>query len=383
MRFVTLLTPALIGASGLLILADGAAAWVLAAVTVAVGYYTAFRAATPAASGVSLNADSGPRLEQCQAEVHEYVHSVVALGGKLTPVWRRQIDNARKTAEEATTALATRFGVLTEDLERTVATATSAVGDGGGFTEVLGLGEQRLRSVAARYARTTEENRTLLADIGRLGEFVADLKRMAESVERIAQQTNLLALNAAIEAARAGDAGRGFAVVASEVRQLSGLSEQTGRSIRDKVVAISSAIEGAVAGAEEARSRDVETLAETDKTIAEVVEAFRAAGARLTETTRTLHESSVGVKGDIDTALVHLQFQDRLNQVLSHVSGNIGEASRLLVDNARALEAHRPLRPIDVDALLADLSASYVMEEERELHKGQAAAAATGDVTFF
>lgn len=53
-----------------------------------------------------------------------------------------------------------------------------------------------------------------------LVELAAEVGKIVESVQAIANQTNLLALNAAIEAARAGEQGRGFSVVADEVRIL-------------------------------------------------------------------------------------------------------------------------------------------------------------------
>jgi methyl-accepting chemotaxis protein len=323
-----------------------------------------------------------------RAEVEQYTDSLQALSSDVLPVWSRQIELSRAQMEEAVCELTAQFAGIVEKLEAAVGASGSAAKDleGGGTTvSVFATCETRLNEVVSSLKAAMQNKRAMLTEVNGLLDFIVELKQMAVDVAGIADQTNLLALNAAIEAARAGEVGRGFAVVADEVRKLSTLSKETGTRISAKVETISKAISGAVRAADQTAANEAQSVTRSEEAIDLVLHDFRQVTESLIESSGVLHAQSAGIKDEISDAMVQLQFQDRVSQVLSHVRDNIGSTPVRLEQSYADVRHGGRLVPIDAQQLLEELQSTYAMAEERSIHSGTSGKAEQqeDDITFF
>ncbi|WP_307666883.1 methyl-accepting chemotaxis protein [Pseudoduganella namucuonensis] len=320
--------------------------------------------------------------------MHAYLDSRQQFSEQLVSVWDAHIDSSRTQMEDAICALAGRFSGIVDKLDQ--ALAASGTSEDGGIVAVFNNSEKELGEVLALLKSTAASKAAMLDKVQRLQQFTVPLQAMATEVASIAWQTNLLALNAAIEAARAGEAGRGFAVVAREVRALSAKSAETGKSISQQVGQISAAIHSTCDAAGASMAQEQQSMRTSENVIGTVLANFQDVTGALRQSSELLQEESRGIKEEVGEALVQLQFQDRVSQILSHVQQNIALLPDVL-EQHRALCAQAapegPLPRLEARDLLAQLESTYAMAEERALHQGGAAlpapAAQEEEVTFF
>jgi methyl-accepting chemotaxis protein len=324
--------------------------------------------------------------QQIYASAQPFAEGLQALSGDVLPVWQRQIELGRSQMESAVCELTGQFAGIVRNLETAVAASDNAAGelDGSGSTvSVFSACEEQLSEVVASLKAAMDNKQIMLGEVSGLLDFIVELKQMAADVRGIADQTNLLALNAAIEAARAGEVGRGFAVVADEVRKLSNLSKETGTRISAKVETISNAISTAVQAADHTASSESQSVTRSEQTIESVLANFRQVTEGLIESSGILRTQSAGIKDEISQAMVQLQFQDRVSQVLSHVRDNIGTVPTHIERSCAGLQQGRGFLPMDTRQLLEELESTYAMAEERNVHSGGGAQAQEDEITFF
>jgi len=335
--------------------------WLCAALLLAGGAFAALRAPAPQA-GQSAGADLAERR---------------AFGVDVADVWTSHIDASRDQMETAVVALVERFsGIVTRLGQALDASGTARNGDN--IVDAFAASEKELRSLLDMLAGAAASKRQMLQKIEGLEEITATLQKMAADVASIAWQTNLLALNAAIEAARAGEAGRGFAVVASEVRMLSNRSADAGKHIAEQVGRISAAIDVTCRAAEDSMRAETRAVQASEQMIGNVLGSLRGVTDALVASSDLLQRESAGIQAEVGDALVQLQFQDRVSQILSHVRDNIARLPSWLDEQQQG-------GGLDARSLLAELESTYAMAEERTLHKSTAKPAPqlAEDITFF
>ncbi len=339
-------------------------------------------------AGALLGCHLTARQMAWQRKVDSYLAGQVAFGEQVVPVWQNHIEASRSQMESAVNALSERFGGIVDKLDVALRTATQETdtieGNGSGVVALFNKSEQDLGALVAVQQTSMNNMESMLSKVQGLDRFIVELHDMAADVARIAQQTNLLALNAAIEAARAGELGRGFAVVAKEFRMLSNQSGETGRKIAEKVNIISAAIVDTCTTVRDSVQAEDRSLDSVHTTINQVLGDFKGVTEAFQRSSNLLQDESMSIQSEINQALVQLQFQDRVSQIMTQVNKNLERLPAVLQEHLDTYVQTRTLEPMDAQQLLAELKKTYVMADQHVIHEGgKVEQSNTTDISFF
>jgi methyl-accepting chemotaxis protein len=322
-----------------------------------------------------------------QQAIEDYLAAQAQFGEELVPVWQNHIESSRSQMETAVNALSERFGGIVDKLDvalRTATQQTDSIDNSASLVNVIAKSEQDLGALIAVQQAAMGNMEGMLAKVQGLDRFIVQLQDMASDVARIAQQTNLLALNAAIEAARAGELGRGFAVVAKEFRMLSNQSGESGRKIAETVKVISAAIVDTCTVVRESVVAEDSSLGAAQATINRVMADFKGITEAYQGSSDLLQAESMSIQAEVNDALVQMQFQDRVSQIMTQVNKNLDRLPQVLQAQQQQYAQSHVLQPLDAQELLAELKKTYVMADQHVIHAGgQVTQSNTTDISFF
>jgi methyl-accepting chemotaxis protein len=309
-----------------------------------------------------------------EQSVDSYLTGQTQFAQALVPVWQNHIESSRSQMDDAINDLSQRFGGIVDKLDealRTATQATDSVDNGStGLVAVIAKSEQDLGALISSQHSAMSNMQGMLNKVQGLDRFIVQLHDMASDVARIAQQTNLLALNAAIEAARAGELGRGFAVVAKEFRMLSNQSGESGRKIAETVKVISSAIVDTCSVVRESVQAEDNSLETAQATISRVIAEFKSITEAYQSSSDLLQGESLSIQAEVNQALVQMQFQDRVSQIMTQVNKNLERLPQVLQQQQQDYAQNHVLAPLDANALLDELKSTYVMADQHVIHEG-------------
>jgi methyl-accepting chemotaxis protein len=295
-------------------------------------------------------------LIQLKTESKVFQHKSESLGliGKTNmPIWSHQIDDCINISTKEIDELAQLFSGIVNNLNSIVTKSTNE-----GSNSVEGI-EKRLEQIVAFLNKLVEMRLESQQEITRLASFTKKLEVMARDVNSIADQTNLLALNAAIEAARAGDSGRGFTVVANEVRNLANRSGEIAADIISSVVQVNEQFGSMTKKFTQDNNLEKEQIEKASEYIKEIISQHEETKKERDDVSRHLTELSSSITSEIENAVVSMQFQDHISQVLGHVRNNVNELSEQISKG----------KAFDVEGLLEKMANEYTTTSEREIHK--------------
>jgi methyl-accepting chemotaxis protein len=295
-------------------------------------------------------------LEQRVENGRDMLHTVQQIGGSNLPLWGKQIEDCVNISTREMETLATSFADMVEDLRSIVDTSAKTT-----QRDELSTAEmkQKLDGVAGALVNLLEIKQQSNQEIQELSEFTDNLESMAINVGYIAEQTNLLALNAAIEAARAGDMGRGFAVVADEVRNLARRSGEIGAEIITSVGSVNERFKKMAEQSQESAGKESQMCENSNMAINEVIAEHEVTKETLDAASEHFSQVSNHIKSGVEQAMVSLQFQDRIAQILIHVCQNMSDLSERIEDHEN----------LDIDAFIEKMAGEYTTTSERNAHR--------------
>lgn len=291
------------------------------------------------------------------------------------PLWVRQLEAVRQEGDRAVEALARSFEDIVVGLENALNESRNAVAGMqacGGVAVQLNTANADLNGLVQAIQTMHGDKGVVMAEIVRCGR---ELREVNDEVNQLALHTRLLSLNAAIEAARAGAAGRPFGVVVTEMRVLATRSSEASRRVAGQLNLIEAAVQSVQQQENFNAASEHDPISQAKTAITAVMNRVTALSESLGQSAAIMDDGGVQVRKQISDALVALQFQDRVSQILGHTANDL-----------KKLEQHLAAGTLDDDVIATwqtDMTAKFSTPEEFASVGHAQGKRKSDDVTYF
>ncbi len=280
------------------------------------------------------------------------------------PVWSRQINSSTEMLESEITEISLSISAMADEITIAMKLCGDVVAEIVDRTEDRRDGldvREKMQAVADALQTTVETRGTLLDDVKTLGPLTSGLETMANDVMEISTQTKLLALNATIEAARAGEAGQGFGVVASEVRSLAMRSAEIAEAMVNSSEDIQEKIRHTQMSADETAEVEGKLVETSNQHMSSILDVHDTTMRNLLTALAEIQGIDKKYKHSVSDAIIALQFQDRVGQILHNVSQSCDGGLEVLIESIA-----NNTRAIDYVPWLEQMNARFTTSEERQ-----------------
>ena len=288
----------------------------------------------------------------------------------ILPVIRRQLQETSCQVEESVVGVCGNFTGIATRARDAVAESTTlldgqSADDRATVESSIETSRRTIGSLLDRMEQASKLSALAVSSMEEVSSTVTGIEELLGQVQRIAFTNKLVALNAKIEAVHVGELGAGFEVVADEISRQADRSTELASGISSRIqemqCRVSSSAKGLREFLAEGRHKLDESRSEAEDALSMLLQLHR----RTRESLERKTAENVRLAGDIASAVVGLQFQDRVKQRVEHVIEALEKIEQVLGGNVPTGD-----QSVGADAdLLAGVHSTYTMASEREAHQ--------------